>query len=296
MRCSPVRKLLAIEWDTLSGIAAAMVAMVLSFFDLVSPTAARAILLLIVALILLREMRRDSRETQYAEHLDIMRQDVRAVLAKAGGADITLIPPAALLHEFQDFAAHLHGAVTWYNACCGMFRRPEAFRSTLGQLIDNPDIEAIHMLCDHRERSVWESDVSEQVRQQGMAKKVRVPLWGELSSSVSFLIGARRGDDHLQALVAVMEEPLASRGRFLRVPRYLFRIQNSSPLLAEMKEMIRTVTTEFEQVAKHPDRHDGTGRLRNDGAPADATDNGAAAASRDAGGPHPDALRGRTVV
>lgn len=119
MRHGRIRKLLSIEWDTLSGVVAALAAMVLSFFDLASPMTVRAILLLIVALILLRELRRDSREAQYAEHLDIMRQDVHALLDKAGGACMTLIPPAALLHEFQDFATHLHGTVTWYNACCG---------------------------------------------------------------------------------------------------------------------------------------------------------------------------------
>lgn len=250
MRHTQLHKLLSIEWDTLSGVAAAATAMVLSFFDLVSPTTVRAILLLIVALILLRELRRDSRESQYAEHLDIMRQDVRDLVNHTGGMGITLVEPTALVHEFQDFAAHFHGTVTWYNACCGMFCRPEVFATTLGRLIDNPEIDAIQMLCDHREQPVWDRNVAAQVRQLGAATKVRVPLWGDLSTSLSFLIGARRGDDHQQALIAIMEEPFASRGRFLRVPRYLFRVQNGTPILAEMNELVRTTMTEFQPVGK----------------------------------------------
>lgn len=262
MRHSHIHKLLSVEWDTLSGVAAAAVAMVLSFFDIVSATTVRAILLLIVALILLRELRRDSRESEYAEHLDIMRQDIRNLVASQGGAGITIVEPAALLHEFQDFAAHLHGTVTWYNACCGMFSRPEAFQNTLGRLIDNPEIDTIQMLCDRRERSAWEEGVAEHVRQHGIAHKVRVPLWGDLSSSLSFLIGVRRGDNQPLALVAIMEEPFASQGRVLRVPRYLFRVQSGSTILAEMQELIRSTTTDFEHVGKLLGQDHGSERLR----------------------------------
>lgn len=274
MRHSRIRKLLCVEWDTLAGVAAAALAMVLSFFDLVSPTTVRAILLLIVALILLRELRRDSRETRYAEHLDVMRQDMRSLLDKNGGAGIFLISPAALLHEFQDFAAHLHGEVTWYNACCGMFCRAEAFQATLGQLMVNPEIDAIHLLCDHREQPLWENDVAAHVRQHALAEKVRVPLWGDLSASLSFLVGSRRGDNRPQALIAIIEEPFASRGRFLRVPRYLLKVHDGSSLLADIKEVIRTTTTEFEQAGKRQVQRDGMVRLDQDRGPGEAETNG----------------------
>lgn len=261
MRLMHIRKLLSIEWDTLSGVAAAAVAMILSFFDLVSPTTVRAILLLIVALILLRELRRDSRETQYAEHLDIMRQDVHALVEKSSDGGISLVTPTALLHEFQDFSAHLRGTVTWYNACCGMFSRPEAFQSTLAHLIDNPEIHAIQMLCDRREQTAWESHVAEHVRQRGMAEKVRTPLWGDLATSLSFLIGARRGDNRYQALIAIMEEPFSNCGGLLRVPRYLLRVQNGSALLAEMSDVIRMTMTEFSQAGSRRGQRVGGGRL-----------------------------------
>lgn len=252
MRHARLRKLLSIEWDTLSGVAAAATAMVLSFFDLVSPTTVRAILLLIVALILLRELRRDASESEYAGHLDVLRQDVRTLVKNTGGTGVTVVEPTALVHEFRDFAAHLHGTVTWYNACCGMFCRSEAFDTTLGRLIDNPEIDAVQMLCDRREQPAWEKNVAAHVRQLNAATKVREPLWGDLPTSLSFLIGARRGDDEQQALIAIMEDPFASRGRFLRVPRYLLRVQNGTAILVEMNELVRTTMTEFHPAGNRP--------------------------------------------
>lgn len=235
-----VRRLLAIEWDTLAGIAAAFIAIVCSFFGLVSETTVRAILLLLCALVLLRELRNDSRSAVHAEHLDIIRQDLRDVREKVGTTDIVVITPLALRHEFRDFARHLRGHVTWHNACCRMFHRREMFESTLGLLLGNPEITTIEMLCDERERDAWDSDVATKVGRHGGAAKLTQPLFGRISSSVSFIIGEHREYERPQALMAIMDEPFASRGEGVSVPRYLFRIQNHSDILTALADVARS--------------------------------------------------------
>lgn len=229
-----LRRLLAVEWDTLAGIAAAFVALVLSLFGLVSDVTVRAILLLLAALILLRELRNDSRSAIHAEHLDCMRQDIRDLREKIGTTDLVVITPLALRSAFQDFVTHLGGRVTWYNACCRMFHRHEVFESTLGQLLGNPDVVAVEMLCDASERHAWDTDLAIKVRKCAGATKLREPIWGALPTAVSFLIGEHRESKRPQALMAIMEEPFASHGNGRSVPRYLFRVQNHSDILTAM--------------------------------------------------------------
>lgn len=239
MRRIRLRRLIAVEWDTLAGIAAAFVAMVLSIFGIVSDVTVRAILLLLAALILLHELRTDSRGAVHAEHLDCMRQDLRDLREKIGTTDLVVITPLALRREFCDFAAHLCGRVTWYNACCRMFHRREVFDGTLGQLLDNPEITALVLLCDEREREAWFGDVAARVQRHAGAEKLQTPLWADIPTTVSFLMGEHREYKRPQALMAIMEEPFASHGNGLSVPRYLFRIQNHSDILMAMAEVAR---------------------------------------------------------
>jgi len=243
MRRAGLRRLIAIEWDTLAGIIAAFVAMLLSLFGLVSELTVRGILLLLAALILLRELRNDTRAATHAEHLDCMRQDIRDIREKIGTTDLVVITPLALRSAFQDFADHLSGHVTWYNACCRMFHRREVFEATLRRVIANPDVVSIELLCDERERHAWETDVLLQVQRCADAWKVRQPVWCSLSTSVSFRIGDHRESRRPQALVAVMDEPFASRGDPLSAPRYLFRVQNHSDILTAMATVAHRVAS-----------------------------------------------------
>jgi hypothetical protein len=243
MRHTSLRRLITVEWDTLAGVVAALLAMLLSFFGLVSEVTMQAILLLLAGMILLRELRNDSRAATHAEHLDCLRQDVRDIREKVGTTDLIVITSAALRHEFQDFARHLTGRVTWYNACCRMFHRQEVFEGTLGRLITNPGITAIEMLCDECERHAWETDVVLQVQRHGGAGKVREPVWAHMPPTISFLVGEHVEYGRPQALMAIMEEPFASQGSGLSVPRYLFRIQNHSDILTDMAELARSTSS-----------------------------------------------------
>ena len=253
MRHTRLRRLVAVEWDTLAGIVAAFLAMLLSFFGLVSEVTVQAILLLLAALILLRELRIDTRAATHAEHLDCMRQDIRDIREKVGTTDLIVITPLALRPEFEDFATHLTGRVTWYNACCRMFHRQEIFEGTLGRLIANPDITAIEMLCDDCERHAWESDVAIQVQHHGGAEKVREPVWVHVPPTISFLVGEHREYRRPLALMAIMEEPFASHGNGLAVPRYLFRIQNHSDILTAMAELARSTASGCTKGRQVPD-------------------------------------------
>jgi len=60
---------------------------------------------------------------------------------------------------------------------------------------------------------------------------------------VSFRIGDHRESRRPQALVAVMDEPFASRGDPLSAPRYLFRVQNHSDILTAMATVAHRVAS-----------------------------------------------------
>ena len=240
-----VRRILVFEWDVVAGAIAAVVAIFLSHFGVVSQVSVSGIVLLLSALLLIHMMRVEAHVHVVAENLGGVRQHVLDIEGKVGGTDVVVIPPLRIRQEFREFASRVQGELVWYNACCRMFRRQAVFDVTLRQLIDNPDVTAIRMVCAPREQAAWEADVVVKLRRCGGDAKVPVPVWGPLPPATSFLIGELRAERMPQALLVIMEEPFAAMSNGLGVPRYMFRVQNHSQLLPRMDEAARAAMGSF---------------------------------------------------
>lgn len=239
MKTVHLRRLLAVEWDIVSGILAAVTAMILSYFSVVDATMVRAILLLLCALILVREFRNDYRLDINRELLDVIHHELRDIRETIGETDVVVIGALAMRHEVRDFASHVRGDVTWYNVCPRMFRREDVFTATLAQLIANPEVTSIHVFCNPCERDAWESIVAPRLRAMDREGKVGSPTFQPLSPAVSFVMGEREGMKHPHALVAILAEPFARQGTAPIMPRYLFRVQNHRDIISDMAELAR---------------------------------------------------------
>lgn len=240
----PLRALLRIDWDVVAGIIAAVVAMLLSFMGLVSETVGRGIILLLCALLLIRDLRGESREHRMFDKLDTIKRHVMA-LSAAKQADIQLIGPKKMRRELADFATAVFGDVRWYNACCRMFRRQEVFDATLRPFLDNPNVTAIQLMCRTEEQPYWLTDVLPKLRKCEHGDKVRPPLWGAIGTSVSFVLGDVDGDGRDEAVLSIIEEPFAAANQGLAVPRFLVRVYGHCDLIAPLEDMSRHAMSGF---------------------------------------------------
>lgn len=252
----PLRHLLRIDWDVIAGIIAALVAMLLSFMGLVSETVGRGIILLLCALLLIRDLRGEAREHRMFDKLDVIRRHV-AGLAAAQQADVVLIGPKAMRQEFRDFSTTVSGEVRWYNVCCRMFRRQEVFDATLRPLLDNPNVTAVHLMCRPEERACWLTDLLPKLQRCEHGEKVRSPLWGSIRGHASFLLGDVDGDGRVEALLSIAGEPFSTENLGLAVPRFVLRVLGECDLIASLEELARHAGTEFIADAEETDRIDG---------------------------------------
>ena len=218
-----LRYLLRIDWDVVAGIIAALVAMLLSFMGLVSETVGRGIILLLSALLLIRDLRGEAREHRMFDKLDMIIRQVNHLKA-ASHADIHLIGPKTMRKDLLAFATTIYGDVTWFNVCCRMFRRQDVFNATLRPFLDNPHVTSLQLLCRPEERPYWLSDLLPKLRSCPHGDKVRPPLWGPIHTDVSFMLGDVDGDGRDEAMLSVLEEPFATTGTEPNVPRYLVRV------------------------------------------------------------------------
>lgn len=239
-----LRYLLRIDWDVVAGIIAAVVAMLLSFMGLVSETVGRGIILLLCALLLIRDLRGEAREHRIFDKLDVIKRHT-ATLTAAKQGDIHLVGSKRMRHEFAEFATTVYGEVRWFNACCRMFRRQEVFDATLRPFLDNPNVTAIVLLCRPEERQFWFTDVLPKLRKHPHGEKVQPPLWGPIRTSVSFVLGDVDGDGKDEAVLSIIEEPFAASNQGPAVPRFLIRAYSNCDLIASLEDMSRHAMSDF---------------------------------------------------
>lgn len=240
----PLRRLLRIDWDVVAGIIAALVAMLLSFMGLVSDTVGRGIILLLCALLLIRDLRGEAREIRMFDKLDVIKRHVAGLMA-ARQADVQLIGPKRMRQEFADFATTVYGEVRWFNTCCRMFRRQEVFDATLRPFLENPHVTAIHLLCRPTERQAWLADLLPKLQKCDHGDKVRPPLWGEIRTDVSFVLGDVDGDGKDEAVLSISEEPFSTSAQGLAVPRFLVRVFSHCELIPPLEDMARHALSGF---------------------------------------------------
>lgn len=245
----PLRYLLRIDWDVVAGIIAALIAMLLSFMGLVSETVGRGIILLLCALLLIRDLRGEAREIRMFDKLDVIKRHV-GTLAAVKQADVHLVGPNKMRQEFADFATTVYGEVRWFNACCRMFRRQEVFDATLRPFLDNPHVTAVHLLCRPEERQSWLADLLPKLQKCPRGDKVQPPLWGAIRTNVSFVLGDVDGDGRDEAVLAILEAPFATANQGPFVPRFLIRVFSNCDLIAPLEEMARHATSEFMSTAE----------------------------------------------
>ena len=108
-----LRSLLRVDWDVIAGIAAAIIAMLLSFMGLVSEAVARGIILLLCALLLVRDLRRESREHRMFDKLDLLKRNLIGLSSTVRETDVSLVGPKRMRADVLDFTTALYGEVRW---------------------------------------------------------------------------------------------------------------------------------------------------------------------------------------
>jgi hypothetical protein len=200
----PLTRLLRVDWHVVAGAIAALVAMVLHVLGVASEEATRGVMLLLLALLLLRDLKQEGVARELAGAVHAVGRDVAALGDAIGPQDVVVIGPKRLRPEFVRFARTRRGEVIWYHVCGRMFRRQDFFDATVGQLLDNEAVAAVQFLVDERDRDHWQAHVQPKLESHSAAAKVRPPLWGNLAGGVSFIVGEGEGGEPA-ALVGILE-------------------------------------------------------------------------------------------
>lgn len=234
-----MKRFLRFDWDVLAGIIAAVVALVLHLLHIAEIEVVLAIVLAILALLLVRDLRSEGRAERLMETVERTKAAVEEVQLSLKPPEAILIGPRLLRSESERFAQAACGEMIWFNVCFLMFKPQELFDVLVRPAIENPLVTSIQFISDEKEKALWDSEVFPKIKQCSGNQKVREPRWSKLPETVSFILADTQPTGKAEALLSFWGEPFMARRTDKNVPRYIFRVQAHSDLVARLVELAR---------------------------------------------------------
>ncbi len=227
------------DWDAIAGIVAAGAALVLHLLHIIETDVLLTIALVVLALLLFRDLRREAQDELLMERSERTETAVAGLLAGLRPPDALLIGPRELRAASEAFARQARGEMVWFNVCLLMFKPQSLFDALLRPALENPAVSGVQFVLDPSERERWEEDVLPKAQAAGGYAKLREPRWVPLShEAVSFIL-ADMAAGTTEAHLSFWGEPFMSRQPGFDIPRYVFHVQAHSDLVGQLVELER---------------------------------------------------------
>jgi hypothetical protein len=197
------------------------------------------VVLVLLALLLFRDLRREGHDEHLSEMVSQTRNAVEEVRLSIHPPDAMLIGPRHLRAESRRFSEMARGEMVWFNVCFLMFKTQELFDLMLRPAVENPLVTSIQFIANESERTLWEQYMLPKLNACQGSHKVQEPRWAKLPETVSFILADVDQDGKTEALLSFWGEPFMARTTTQQVPRYIFRVQSHSDLVARLVELER---------------------------------------------------------
>jgi len=228
------------DWDAIAGIVAAGAALILHLLHVVQSDILLTLTLVLVALLLLRQLRHEEREERVEEMAGRTEQLIVKLRDVLKAPEVVLVGPRHLRAASEAFARQARGDMLWFNVCLMMFRPQELFDCLLRPAVENPQVTRIEFVLDEAERANWRDHVVPKLAACRGREKVIEPRWCTLHESVSFVLADREADGQAEAQLSFWGEPFMARVTGREVPRYIFYVHAHSELVPQLVELART--------------------------------------------------------
>lgn len=234
-----MRQLRNLDWEAVAGITAAIAALVLHLLHIAEEGVLLAGVLVILALLLLRDLRRESRDEDESAAIGEVRRAVGRLERAVAAPDIALVGPQQLRAESERFARDARGEMLWFNVCLSMFEPQDLFDVLLRPALENPGVISVQFVLSPGERGRWQSAIMSKASLTTGAAKLREPRWVDLEENISFIL-AQNPSGNVEAHVSFWGEPFMARRRGQDIPRYVLHVLEHSPLIAGLIELERS--------------------------------------------------------
>jgi hypothetical protein len=228
-----------LDWEAVAGIIAAVSALVLHLLHIVDESVLLIIVMVLLALLLVRDLHREDREERLVSLAEETSGAVERLREVVTVPETVLVGPRQLRDHSDRFARQARGEMVWFNVCLLMFRPQSLFDSLLRPAIENPNVTRIRFILDPGEKERWAQEVLPKAEQCIGKEKLLEPHWVPLNEAVSFILADIGDEGGTEAQLSFWGEPFMARSATHDVPRYIFHVSAHSALIPRLVEMER---------------------------------------------------------
>jgi hypothetical protein len=210
------------------------------FLHLVQADVLMMIAVVLIALLFLRDLRRERHGEYLSECLNRTEHSINEILANIQPHDAVLVGPQKIHQSMLDFSRRACNEMLWFHVCPLMFKRQAVFDDLLKTAIENPKVQTIQFILDQNTRDIWEKEVIPKINQCPSRNKVQEVIWTSISGGVSAIISDIEKAGRAECLLSFWGEPFMARMPGKNVPRYIFHVQSNSELIGRMIEVVRS--------------------------------------------------------
>jgi hypothetical protein len=233
------RQLLALDWDAIAGVIAAVAAIVLHLLHVIDQGVLTTIAVVLLAVLFIRDLRRERAAGRMSEVVDQNLVLLRSIQSELQPPDAVLVGPATIRATSEHFSAHATGEMVWFNVCLSMFRPQPLFDTLLRPALENPRVTAIQFVVDPRQKALWDGEVLPKASRCRGRQKLQDPHWTTIDESVSVVIADAASNGKAECLLSFWGEPFMAHSAERNVPRYIFHVQAHSELVTRLVELVR---------------------------------------------------------
>ena len=230
------KRLLKQDWEVVAVLLAALIALILHFLHITELGLLMAIAIVLLAMFLIRDIKRESQAQHFASVEDRIENSLINIQSSLTPPDVTLIGPSQLQAESIRFAKRGQGEVICFNICLRMYQSQHPFDIMLRPYIENTNITSIQFVLDLKEKERWNTNILSKVSVYAGRKKVKEPIWSNLEENISFILVETDTTGKAEALVSFWGEPFMARSDEANVPRYVLYVREDSELITSLKE------------------------------------------------------------
>ena len=232
------RQLRTLDWDTVGGLLAAVLAAVLHLLNVVGEQEILVIIASLLALLFFRDLRGETATEELTESVANTERRVAEIRATITPSELELVGPDSLRQVSQRFGQNARGDLIWFNLCLLMLSRRETFDILVRPALENPDISSLQFILDESQRDRWETTVEPLLAEATDGTTSIEVYWRRIDESIAFIHTASESE-HSNALISFWGEPFMAETLERGVTRYVLHAKEHSELIPHLRDLAR---------------------------------------------------------
>lgn len=234
-----MKTLLKLEWELISGLIAAVTALVLHFLGIGDEEVLLVVAVVLMALLFLRTMRQEQRIDKILEEISETDRIVADIGNSLKPPEIVLLGPQRLRAESERFCRNAQGDMLLFHVCLLMFRSQALFDLMLRPAVENPRVTSIRFVLNEKQRELWDTEIVPKLNQCKGREKVLPPQWASIEETISFIMSNTGEGGSSECLVSFWGEPFMAYTLEQGIPRYIIHVRSHSELIPRLVELER---------------------------------------------------------